>query len=1095
MPRAAFDIPPPAGAGAPGRPGAAAFTAVTDVTPAPSSEDATLSRPVSRPAPRAARSRGVPFAVAAALALLPGALPVAPAGLLGAQQPAAATGRVTGTVRNEGGQPLAGAQVTIQGTRLGSVTGADGRFTIGAVPAGSYTLRAQRIGFGAQTRPVTVAAGGAATVDVALAAVATQLSEVVAVGYTSETRREVTGAVATVAAEQIQDRKVARVEEAISGRLAGVQIQSSGEPGQASSIIVRGQNSLYSAEPLYVVDGLYLRQNPNLNPNDIATIQVLKDASAASQYGAQAANGVVVITTKRGQGGQQNRVGLQTYYGYQQPNQRVELMGAQEWARVTQQAYQNANTPLPQGVQDILSGRRTVDTDWLDAVQRNGSIQDHNLQVSGATATGSANYLLSGGYTRQVGTIINTDFDRYSFRVNSEARRGRFTLGENIAFARSNRDNLDLGGQGSPLIEAVRAVPGVPVRDSTTLSGYGFGSAYLPGFFDNPVGLLENRDVTRLTNQAFGTLYGAYQLPAGFNYRLNVGFTYDDLNDQDFRRANFNLIRQNNPVNPAEFRDTRDNGTSLLLENLLSFDRTFGRHAVNAVAGFTQQRTQRDSLTAYRRGFPDETRRELQAGLENQSNSGGTVESRLRSYLVRANYTLADRYLVTGTFRRDGSSRFNPANRWGNFGSGSVGWIVSEENFFKNSGAGRVLSFLKVRAGYGTLGNQDFADYQYLGLVAPNRSYPLGGDAIGSGSTQLNLVNPNIKWQENTEQNYGLDFNFLGDRLAFTADFYIRDAKDLLVRAPLPLSLGSQESPFVNAGSLRNRGFELGATHRLSRGRFELNTALNLTSIGNRVVSLGNGAQPIFAGGVSRTAVGEPLGHFWVYKTAGIFQTDGEVQAHRIQPQAQPGDVRYVDVNGDGVLNDNDRYNAGNPVPNLEGGLFFDGRFRALDFSVGFRGSYGNEIFNQARWWTDRLDDNANFRSGLQPWTPENRSTTTPRAIIGGGTQNALNAASNSRLNSDRFVEDGSYLRVQNIQLGYNLPSRLFRRTGLAPQSARLYVNVQNAFLFTGYQGFDPEFIGFSNQPGSLYTLERGVDFGRVYPTPRTFTVGLNLGL
>jgi len=1030
--------------------------------------------------------------IAAALALTwapVGVLTLAPAPLpaQGVQQ---GTGRITGTVTTETGQPVEGAQVSIPSTRNGAVTGADGRYNIVGVAPGSYQLRVQRIGYAPQTQQVTVGAAEPATANFQLQAQAASLSEVVVVGYTSQAQRDVSGSVASATAEDLQVRKTATVEEALKARLPGVQIQSSGEPGQPSAIVVRSQNFLYNAQPLYVVDGLYLRQNPNLNPNDIASIQVLKDASAASQYGAQAANGVVVITTKRGQAGQQNQVGFRSYYGYQQPGKKLDLMNAREWAEVTRQAYENGGVPLPQGVQEILNGTRTVDTDWQDAVFRDGSIQDHNLQLSGAS--GNANYLVSGGYTNQQGTIINTEFERYSFRVNSELRRGRLTLGENIAFARSFKDNLDLGGQGSPLIEAVRAVPGISIRDSTTASGYGFGSAYLPGFFDNPVGLLENRDITRLTNQSFGTVYGEYTLPLNLRYRLNVGFSYDDYNDRDFRTANFNLIRQNNPVNPAELRDTRDNNTSLLLENLLSFDRAFGPHAVNAVAGYTEQRTQRDYLTAYRRSFPDESRRELDAGTENQSNGGFQIDSRLRSYLVRANYALADRYLVTASFRRDGSSRFAPSNRWGNFGAGSVGWIVSEEGFFQSSALARPISFLKLRASYGTLGNQDFADYQFAGLVAPNRSYLFGGDAIAVGATQLNLANPNIKWQENTEQNYGVDLNLFSDRLSFTADYYTRESSDLLVRAPLPPSLGSTESPFVNAGTVQNRGFEFGAIHRYDRGGFDLNTSLNLTTISNEVLSLGNGAQPIFSY-ISRTAPGYPIGHFWVYKTDGIFQSAEEVAAHGVQPGAQPGDVRYADINGDGVLNDDDRYNAGDAVPDLEGGLFFDGRFRQFDFNLGFRGSYGNKIFNQARYWTDRLDDNANFRAGLRPWTPENRSTTTPRAIIGGGTQNVANASANARQNSDRWVEDGSYLRIQNVQIGYRLPVALLRSVGLSPQTARIYVNAQNLYTFTDYLGYDPELIGFSE--GSNFTLERGVDFGRVYPNPRTFTIGVDLGL
>jgi TonB-linked SusC/RagA family outer membrane protein len=873
-----------------------------------------------------------------------------------------------------------------------------------------------------------------------------------------------------------------------------VQIQSSGEPGQPSALVVRGGNSLYGAQPLYVVDGLYLQQNPNLNPNDIATIQVLKDASAASQYGAQAANGVVVITTKRGQSGQQNRVNYQSFVGAQQRLRKIEMMGPQEWAEVTRQAYANARAqnpqsdPLPRGAQDILDGRLAINNDWQDEIFRNGLIQDHALQISGGTP--NANYFVGGGYTDQKGTLIETGFNRYSLRINSEARRGRLTIGENLSLARASRTLLDLSGDNlSPVIEAMRFNPAVPIRDSANaaVGGYGIGSSYLPTFGTNPVGLLETADATRLTNQAFGTVYGEFAILGNLRYRLNIGFNYDDNNDRVFRERV--LLRQNNPLDPASLNNTRDNSTSLLTENLLSLDQRFGGHNVNAVAGYTEQRQRFDRLNAFRRTFDDPNLRQIDAGSSDFNNRGFQEDARLRSYLVRATYSFADRYLATASFRRDGSSRFAPGNRWGNFGAASLGWIVSEEGFFRNSALARPISFLKLRASYGTLGNQDFADYQFAGLVEQNRSYLFGGNAIAPGAIQISLANPNIKWQENTEQNYGLDFNLFNDRLAFTADYYIREANDLLVGAPLALTVGSASDPFRNAGSLRNSGFELGATHRAQRGRFQLNTSLNLSTVNQRILSLGTGAGPIIAGGVSRTAIGGPIGALYVYKTNGLFQSEAEVAAHRIQPNARPGDVRYVDVNGDGVLSDDDRYNAGSPLPDLQGGLFFDGRYRAFDFNVGFRGSYGNEIFNELAWWTGRLDDNANFRAGLRPWTPETAATANaPRALFGGA------AADNARRNSDRWVEDGSYLRVQNIQVGFNVPSRFTQQLRLGTvQSARIYLNVQNALLFTNYSGFDPEFVGFSS--GSNYTLEPGVDFGRVYPNPRTFTIGVNLGL
>ena len=1055
--------------------------------------------------------------IAAALALTwapAGVLALAPAAAL-AQEPAAqGTQQITGAVTADGGQPIAGAQVTIPNTRLGAVTGADGRFTIVGVAPGTYQLRVQRIGYAPQTLPVTVAAGQPATANFQVASVATALDAVVTVGYTNQARRDISGAVASVSDEAIEARQVATVQEALRGRIAGVQITSSGEPGEASRVVIRGQNFLQTSEPLYVVDGLYLRQNPNLNPQDIASIQVLKDASAAAQYGAQAANGVVVITTRRGAAGD-TRVGLRSYYGYQTVPKTIDLADARRWAEINQQAYLNANDPnkpVPQGTLDVLAGRSTVDTDWQDAVFRNGAIQDHNLQASGGSPT--ASYLLSGGYFNQEGTVLGTGFERYSFRVNSELRRGRFTFGENLALARSNRQQP----VGNQLLDALRFPPSIAVRDSTTPTGFGVGTNAIPTFGVNPVGAASLRQLTDRGNNAFGTIYGEAGIFENLRYRLNLGLNYQDLDFRQFTRSGF-PVRQNESINPAELVNQNDTRSSLLLENLLTFDQAFGRSEVNAVAGYTEQRENFERVRATRQGFPDPSLTQLNAGTSNQANEGFLNDTRLRSFLGRVNYSFADRYLLTGSVRRDGSSRFGPNNRYGTFGSASVGWVASEEEFFKNSAIGRGLDFFKLRASYGTLGNQDFDDYQFAGAIVSGgfgldgTGYPLGADqSVQAGAIQRSLSNPNIRWQENTQSNVGVDFNLFDNRLSITTDYYLSESDGLLVRAPLPASLGSVQAPFVNAGRVRNTGFEFGANFAaVNTGDFQLNSSLNLTTTRNRVLSLGNGAQPIFVNvegfNITRTAVGDPIGTFYVRKVGGIFQSQAEIDAYtatvrrngrdtvvKIQGDVQPGDIRYVDLNGDGTINDEDRYNAGSGVPSLQGGLFFDGRFRRLDFVVGVQGSYGGEVLNVARWWTDRLDDPTNYRADIRPWTPENPSTTTPRAVNGGPS-----ASNNNRLDSDRFVENGSFLRMQNLQLGYALPGQLTRAAGLGGES-RIYVNFQNLFTITGYEGLDPEALGSAS--GRLTEAERqaenallrGVDAGQIYPNPRTISIGLDLG-
>jgi TonB-linked SusC/RagA family outer membrane protein len=993
---------------------------------------------------------------------------------------AQAPGRIIGTVTSDTGEPLTGTQVVVAGTRQGTLTGPEGRYVITGVQPGTYQVRAQRIGYMTGEQQVTVAADQAATANFQLQAEAIGLDAVVVVGYTTQERRDISGAVASVSAEQLEDRKVATVEEALRGRIAGVNIVSSGEPGRESLVVVRGQNFLSAAAPLYVVDGMYTRQNPNLNPEDIESVEVLKDASAAAQYGAQSANGVIVIRTKRGRGGEP-RITFNSYVGYQDVSNRIELVDADRWLDIARQARQNAGLPVDN------SFRFSANTDWQDEIFRNGTIQDYNVAVAGGSE--NANYRIGAGYFNQDGTIINTGFERYSFRVNSEVRRGRLTIGQNAAVSRFERDNI----VGFPLIDVVRLQPGIPVRDPNNPGGFGFGSGsdrdFTATFGTNPIGAFEREDNTDVMNRVLGSLYGELGLVGGLRYRLNVGVDYQDLNYRQFVRQR--QIRQNTPQTFNEGLDRRDNSTSLLAENLLMYDGGFGRHELSAVAGVTEQTGNFQRLEAYRRGFADENITSIDAGTSNFANRGFEIPSALRGYLVRANYSFADRYLLTGTFRRDGSSRFGPGNKYGNFASGSVGYIISEEDFYGSIPLlGSAVDFLKLRASYGSLGNQDIGDFAYAAAVIANQSYPFG-DNLASGATQLSLANPGIRWQDQTQVNFGADLNLFDNRLTVSTDYYISESDGLLVQAPIPWSLGAVGAPFVNAGKIRNTGFELGAQYNHERGDLRLAAGANLTTINNEVLELGNGGQAIFAGfeSVSRTQVGGSIGEFFVIRTDGIFQSEAEVQAHRnskgqlIQPDAKPGDVRFRDLNDDGLINGDDREVAGSPIPDLEGGFNLDATYRGFNLGFALRGSYGAEIFNVARFWTDRLDENSAFRADLNPWTPTNTNTNDPRAVFG------PEGVSNSRPNSDRWIEDGSYLRIQNLVLGYELPGRVMRRLGVGADRSRIYLNIQNLHTFTSFSNWDPEVRGFDSP------LTRGIDDGRIYPNPRTFTIGVDFNL
>jgi TonB-linked SusC/RagA family outer membrane protein len=720
----------------------------------------------------------------------------------------------------------------------------------------------------------------------------------------------------------------------------------------------------------------------------------------------------------------------------------------------------------------------TTNTDWQNAIFQTGAIQNHNLQVAGGTPT--ASYLLGGGFTDQKGTVITTNFRRYNFRANSELRRSRVTFGEAMALSHSNQRSLN----GYPLVDALRMVPSIPVYDASNPSGYGYGSDANPTFGSNPVGLLEQNENRYLSNQVIGTGYAEVSILPSLRYRFNLG-----VNFIDFSATNWNGIaqlryRSPNPV--ARLTDRNERTTSLLFENLLTYDNQFfdGQHKINAVAGYTEQKIDFSQLQGYREGFTNETLREINAGLTaGQSNGGFLVPSRLQGLLVRGTYSFRDRYLATISGRRDGSSRFAPANRYGNFAAGSIGWVLSEEGFFKSIPFIGAANMVKLRASMGSLGNQDIGDFQFTAPVTSNRNYIFGGNVV-PGATQLVLANPFIKWQSNRETNAGLDIEMLDHTLTFTADYYVRNSDGLLVSAPIPWSLGAEGSPVVNAGTIRNAGLEFSATHSLDIGKFKLNTSANLATLRNRVVALGNGNQPLFAGpwGVSRTAVGGPVGEFYVKHMAGIFQSDAEAAASA-QPTAKAGDVKYADLNGDGIINDQDRYNAGSGIPKLSGGVFFDSQFGALDFGVNLRGSWGAKIFNVPRFWTDRMDDLGNYRSDLQPWTPQNHSNTTPRAVFGAA------GAANSDPVSDRWIENGSFIKIQNIQIAYRLPASYLGRIGGPTLSPKIYVNVQNLHTFTKFKNWDPEALGFGDP------LSRGVDDGYIYPNVRTVSFGIDLRL
>jgi TonB-linked SusC/RagA family outer membrane protein len=910
------------------------------------------------------------------------------------------------------------------------------------------------------------------------------LSEVVVIGYGTQERTDLTGSVASVNVADVKRAPVATLNEAIQGRMAGVSVTSSGLPGQTSNINIRGIGGLgANSSPLYVVDGLWVDNIRDFNPADIESVQVLKDAATTAIYGSRGANGVIIITTRRGKAGEP-QVNVNAYAGIQNISKRWDLTNAREFAAINNMAYDNAGRTRMPGADAQFNPN--IDTDWQDEMIQQGTIQDYNIGVSGGGQ--NSNFLISGGYFNQKGTIIGPSFERYSIRLNSGMTKGRVKLGQSALFTRGNQVRMN----GLPFIDIARMLPTIPVYDpnETSGSGFGYGSDINYTFGTNPVALQRMQRDAGISNRFLGSLFADVSILNSLTYRLNVGLDYNANNNRLSRK--FGRWSYNQPLDPAFLTETRGDESLLLIENTLSFDKRFGEHSLSAVAGYTEQQFRGTFSRATNRTYSAVPQYYfvLSAGSTNPEVAGEDTEWAKRSWLGRILYDYGDRYFLTASIRRDGSSRFDPENQWGTFGAASVGWRISKEAFFANVPH---ISNLKLRASYGLVGNDGLpGNYLYAAVINQNANYVLGGGQdIILGSTQTQLASTGIKWESRYTTNVGLDIGVLEDRITLSTDYYISTTKDALVNPLIPIYLGNfGGNPFVNLGELENRGFELALTYQENRTAFKYGATANLTTIKNKVLSLSQEGQIIPGGphgGITRTEVGHPVGSFYLIEMDGIFQTTEEVTAHGAQPYAKPGDVRYKDANRDGRIDNLDRRYVGSVLPKLQYGLNLNGSYMNFDLTLFFQGVYGNKVWNGSRFWLDRLDDNGNYRRDLNPWTGAGSTNSTPRPLIRGSQDpnNATAAAENARANTTRWLEDGSYLRLKNVQLGYNLPANLVSRVkGLG--SIRVYLTGQNVLTFTKYTGLDPETVGSG-------FFARGVDDGS-FPNVRTFTGGIQVG-
>ncbi len=980
---------------------------------------------------------------------------------------------VTGTVTDVSGEPIIGANIRIKGTTTGTITDIDGNFSIKAEP--QSVIEVSYIGYLTQETVIN----NQKSIRFLLKEDTKTLDEVVVIGYGVQKKADLTGSVANINTEKLNTQSNANIGQALQGKIAGVDIVSQGgAPGSGTRIMVRGIGTLNNASPLYIVDGMYMNSIDHINPNDIASIDVLKDASSAAIYGSRAANGVIIVTTKEGSNTEGKPIiDLSVNLGISTASKFLDMLDAKGWAEVTTIARQAIGKPALDMATDLAN---KPDNDWQDIMFRPALMQNYNLSVKGGGKYST--YYTDLGYFNQDGIVKGTNYQRYNIQSKNDYKRGIFSAGTNLIISFSHDKPLHQELRGGMIGTILQSVPTLEKYDDTREGGYGgtYGDVVnIP----HPLAIIDDNIMDRYNENVkiFANLYAQIELFKGLKYKLNLtpDFSFERyknyLNKYDFGLATNSI---------TQLTERQRRRRNILVENLLTFDRTFGEHKISALAGYTYQDSRFRHIQAYGEGLPQGLE-EIDAATTNRSNEGNSWRSVLTSILGRVFYSYQNKYLFTATIRRDGSSKFGKNNRYGYFPSFSLGWNVAEEKFMENV---HWLDQLKLRGGYGVLGNQEIDNYQYSSTITTGINYPDGNGGLLQGAFPKNFANPDIKWEETAMTNVGIDFMAFNNRLSLTADYYVKNTKDILLTVPIPISSGGANDPIRNAGKIRNNGFEFNLGW-MDQPNPDISYGINL--IGsfnkNKVIAMGSESGSIKGGSTnqnittSETKAGYPIGGYWLISTAGYFNSQEEVDAYakdgkKIQPAAEPGDIKFVDANNDGVINDDDRVFQGSPFPDFTFALNGNMRYKNFDLSIGLQGVLGNKIYNATRQTLEDVTKGSNFlASCLDYWTPENKNASHPRLTWDDPNRN-------TRAESDRYLENGSYLRLRSVQLGYTFPQTWFKG---AIQHARVYINAENLFTITSYSGYSPDV----NADNANY---RGFD-NFIYPTNRTFMLGLNV--
>lgn len=970
---------------------------------------------------------------------------------------------VKGTISDEKNETLLGVSVSVKGTTKGTITDIDGNYSITVSP--NETLVFSLVGM--TTKEMLYA--GQSTIDVVLEPDNKQLEEVVVIGYQTIRKADLTGAVSVFNPNEMKNKTVTGTIGDALGTLPGLNVRTSGAPGSEGKVVIRGAGTLGNSDPLYVVDGIISGANRDFNFNDIESIQVLKDASAAAIYGSRAGNGVIIITTKQGSEGKM-KVELSSRATLQWLP-RYNLAGRDKWMMLNDYAFYNGKTKP--------ANHFDANTDWQDEVFKTGVVSEHNVSISGGTK--DTKYFISGNYQKNTGAVIGTDSERITFRANTSTARDfgdilTFRVGENISISNYSVNEMNT----NPIIDVYRMLPTIPVYNDQNPGGYGYGDGTRDVTFgSNPVAKEDIENTTNSNLRVRGNIFAEAEVLKYLKYRINIG--------ADFSSDKYRYVRKegswmyNQPLDASILEKRQAQYSGFTFDNTLEFNKDFDKHNITSVLGTSfittnYERIWGNKINVLQNSATSDYYEQLDAALNNPTTGGYKNLEKMFSIFGRVNYNYDQRYLFSFTMRRDQSSKFSPKYDTGYFPSVSAGWRISQEKFFNVP----VIDDLKLRGNYGVLGTSNIGYWDWVELILPFQQ-AVFGDKVVTGMTQVELRNVDLKWEELTQMNLGFDLVMLKNRLMVSFDYFDKETKDVLTPMQILLSTGHNGSaPYDNAATLSNRGVELSLTWNDKIGDdFKYTANINGSFLKNKIKSFGND-QEKYVTTTTQSVVGGPIGQWYLVKTDGIFRTDEEAAAHKTADGKQitiggqtpkAGDVRYIDYDGDGQITDSDRQDCGTGSPKFELGMNLNFEYKGFDLQLQFAGAFGHKVFNGPRNTIDAFNDNSSYRADYDPWTPENPNAKDPRPIYG-DSRNVIQY-------QDRWLENGDYLRMKQAALGYNLPKSLLKNVF---SGVRVYVNAQNLLTFTSYTGLDPEFLN-----GNVWT--RGYD-GAAFPNPKAVTFG-----